>query len=285
MTRWGKRCGVAGVVATLLALTPLACLGDDRSGPDIMAEAFRRQQQAPFVYEELTMVLMDFLGQRDVRKLRRYSRVDGDGTVRFLAIFDSPPEAYGVALLYQRDADGLAESSVYFPALDDKMRPSRGGGRGAHFLGSDFAMADFTPEQSARFRYRRAGDRRIDKVDHYVVEAIPVEGEKDLGPRRHIVRQDNFFIVQTDFLDDQGRLVKRRSSHDLRLIQGTLWRAGNLLMDSPAERHKTLVRVDRRVFSPDYVPLEMFSPEWIVAGNHMRAFGLPAVSDAEGKRP
>ena len=47
-----------------------------------MNEVYHRHELYPYVFEEQTMVLMDNVGNRDVRKMRRFSRVEEDETLK-----------------------------------------------------------------------------------------------------------------------------------------------------------------------------------------------------------
>ena len=107
----------------------------ERSGTDIMNEYLNRHQLYPYVYEEQTMVLMDAAGNRDVRSARRYSRAEVSGSVNFLLVFDPPPGIRGVALLAQRDADGVQSSGVYLPAFGKLLKSSVGDIRSSNFPG------------------------------------------------------------------------------------------------------------------------------------------------------
>jgi len=46
------------------------------SGAAIVRESLRRHELYPYVYEEQTLILSDAQQQRDVRRIRRYSRLD-----------------------------------------------------------------------------------------------------------------------------------------------------------------------------------------------------------------
>jgi hypothetical protein len=78
----------------MVALPPVGSAADGNpdvtgfSGLDLMEESRSRHRQFPFVHEKQTMVLVDRRGQRETRRLRRYSRVDADGRARFLLVFD-----------------------------------------------------------------------------------------------------------------------------------------------------------------------------------------------------
>jgi len=218
------------------------------------------------------MILMDAAGHRDARKLRRFSRIESDGTLKYLLVFDHPDEVRGVALLAIRHPSGRVDNHIYLPAFGPRLKFGTGDARGTHLLGTDFALEDLTAELMSDFRYQRREDREIEKVDYFVVDAYPkdqeIERASGYGRKRHFVRQDNLFLTRTDYFDNKDNLVKRQTRHDLRPVDGDMWRADMILMEDHREQHKTLIKIDERVFSRDYVPAELFTPERLLAGVH-----------------
>jgi len=41
-------------------------------------------------------------------------------------------------------------------------------------------------------------------------------------------------------------------------------------MENHKERHKSLIKINRRVFSHDYVPPEMFTSAWLMENRHIQ---------------
>jgi hypothetical protein len=110
-------------LSLLIALSHIQeCIGfasSEMTGAEIMEEVDKRHQQFPYIYEEQSMILVDRYGEQDTRKARRYSRVEEDGTVRFLLLFDYPQEVKGVALLANREPDGKTNKYIYLPAYGE----------------------------------------------------------------------------------------------------------------------------------------------------------------------
>lgn len=236
-----------------------------RTGREIMDEVYRRHQQYPYVYEEQTMIMMDREGLRDTRKLMRYSRVEQDGSEDFMLVFVSPMEVRGVALLAHRDPSGRIKKSVYLPALGNKLIEGEEVGDGSSFLGSDFAVGNLTGEVLDNYFYVRRQDQKIGDVNFFVVDVYDskVDARDKKTLRRHFIRRDNYFITETDYFDRHGRLYKKQSSHDLKHLEGGMWRANMLLMDNLRDQHKTLIKIDQRIYSRDYVPREIFTAQWL----------------------
>lgn len=275
----GMRTLLSAIFMVLLLLwtliSPPWVQGDETwTGPRVMDEVFKRHERFPCVVEEQTIILKNGEGNRDIRKAHRFSRVEEDGSRGVLLVFDTPPEVHGVALLGIAQPSSRLEWRIYLPALGKRLSSCGGDCGGAPFLGTDFAVADLTAEVLSDFRYARVADQRIDLLPCYVVEASPRDEEVErftgYSLRRHFIRKDNLFIVRTDYYDRRKRFFKRQTFHDLKRVDGDVWRADMIVMENTREKHETLIKVDRRVFSCDNLPLEMFTPSWLLKNRHIR---------------
>lgn len=248
---------------------------DQLSGDEIMHRATNRQNIYPYVYEEQTHILMDKVGNKDVRSTRRYTRIDNDKTVKVLLVFDSPEEVRGVALLViNNQADSLpVASGIYLPAFGQRLFSSTKSGYSDKFLGSDFSVYDLQPENIEDFNYERLDDVLIGEQPHYQVESRPANQQvlQKTGyfKRVHTVSKERYLIVSTDYYDSYNRLYKTLSRHDFAQYDQTTWWPNMLLMQNYLDNHQTLIKVNQRVFSLDYVPSKMFSKNWLFSHNHM----------------
>jgi hypothetical protein len=254
----------------LLLVAPVSAADENdpmqwATGLELMEAVRERHQLYPYVYEEQSLVLTDRHGRRETRQVRTYMRMEDDGSVKYLLLFDSPSEVEGVALMAVRDPEGETRKYFYLPAHGGALLEAGGDSYGQNFLGTDFAVEDLTGEVLDDYRYSRQRDERINGAPHYVVDAYRrSEGGVD-GPveMRHYIAPDKLVVVRTDYLDQFGRLRKRQGFHDLRPVGGGAWRANLIHMDDLRNRHQSLIRVERRVFSRDYVPSEIFTAEWL----------------------
>ncbi|MBT5551399.1 MAG: outer membrane lipoprotein-sorting protein [Nitrospina sp.] len=240
-------------------------VSSEASGSDIMEEVNKRHQQFPYVYEEQSMVMEDRNGDRDTRKARRYSRVEEDGTIKFLLLFDYPQEVKGVALLAHRDPDGKTSKHIYLPAYGERLLESAGEGSGDNFLGTDFSVESLTGEILSDHRYVRRADREIDKINYFVLDVFKASNAltEDRIIRRHFIRHDNLYITLTHHFDKHGRIARIQSHHDLKAVDHDMWRADMILMKNTKDQHQSLIKTSRRIFSHDYVPSEVFTAEWL----------------------
>lgn len=238
----------------------------ESSGHALMQAVYDKHRQYPYVYEEYSMVLIDREGNRETRKAKVYTRVEEDERQRLLLLFESPDDVKGVAVLAERGVEGATRQAIYLPALGDNLVENSGEAGDANFLGTDFSVENLTGEQLEDYRYERQRDVVINDKMYCVVDVFPLEETPDRVPlRRHFISQDNLYVTRTDYFDDLGRVRKRQSHHDLTQVLGEMWRANMLLMENLQAGHQTLIKIDRRVFSKDYVPSEVFTTEYLFA--------------------
>ncbi|MBL1142083.1 MAG: outer membrane lipoprotein-sorting protein [Proteobacteria bacterium] len=252
------------LAACLSVEESMASINSETSGVEIMEEVQKRHQQFPYIYEEQSMVMLDRQGDRDTRKARRFSRVEEDGSVKFLLLFDYPREVKGVALLANRDPDGQTSKYIYLPALGERLIESAGEGSNDSFLGTDFSVENLTGEMLSDHYYARRDDRDVDGIKYFVLDVYNEDDELEQQIlRRHFIRQDNLYITLTHHFDKQGRITRIQSHHDLKAVDGDMWRANMILMEDKRQEHQSLIKISRRVFSHDYVPEEVFTAEWL----------------------
>lgn len=270
-----SRAIAATAARALLAALPAAALAAP-DGAGIMDRVRSHRPQACCIYQELTMIQSGPGGESGVRRIRWFERGEPDGSSRLLLVFVAPADVRGAAVLVTRDTSGAARGEVHLPALGRPLGLADRTAGAMPLVGSDFRLADLLGQEPGGFTYAREADAEIDRSIHYVIRATPREGARSRageGPRRHYVRKGDHFLVRTDFLDARGLLARRQSFRDPRQVEPGVWQADMVLMEDFGERHRTLLKVERRVFSPDYAPAEIFSRQWLAGGRHLLVGG------------
>lgn len=263
-------------IAAMAALAMLAAAPSGAfaapDGAGIMDRVHSHRPLACCIYQELTMIESDPAGESGVRRIRWFERHEPGGGSRLLLVFVAPADVRGAAVLVTRDSSGAAQGEVHLPALGRPLGLAARTEAAMPLVGSGFRLADLLGEAPGDFTYAREADAEIDRSIHYVVRATPVEGARSRiggGPRRHFVRKGDHYLVRTDHLDLQGAPARRQSFRDPRQVEPGVWQADMILMEEFGERHRTLLKVERRVFSPDYAPAEIFSRQWLAGGRHL----------------
>ncbi len=279
MTMANNLAAWAGILCwALFAFTPWAFATErQRTGDEIIREALARHEEHGTRCEDLTMVLTGPRGERSVRALKSYFRETTSGEARLLLVVEAPSELSGVTLLVQRQPSGETKSAIYLPAFGKELKGQTQAS--APFLDTDFAATDFLGEAPDAYRYHLAEDARIDRIDYWVIAAQPRHEElpppSGYGQRLIFVRKDTLLIARIDYLDGDGRLLKRQTRHDLQESEGQSWRAGMVLMEGIALPHQTLLKRSHTVFAEECAPEEMFSTARIFTNPRQAEGGEP----------
>ena len=254
------------------------------SAREIIQESLKRHEFYPFVYEEQTLVLVDIHKQRDVRRIHRYSRLEPDGVFKTRLEFVYPESIAGTSLLFTHHPDGSGSSRIFLPALGQQMTDYSSALSGGKVLGSDFSLQDLIPEDIHRFVYRRENDVVSDESTYFAVRASFAAADTAMqlryAERLLLVRQDNFFISRVDYFDHRGQLIKRQTRHDTHRVGGKMWRADMITAENMLNHHRSILKIDRRVFSSDYVPESVFDEQQILLA--AMPVAQPGAAEASG---
>ena len=251
----------------LSLLLVVLCGAASAAGPDtgrsLVEESLRRHGPAPYAYEELTIVLRDGAGKQRVRTARHYRRAEADGTVHRLIAMQSPADVRGSALLLTFRNGDPVERQLLLPALGRAFTYGPVTESVERVFGTDLSLADIEGERTALYAYEREADRDLDRIPHHSIRARPasaaVPHATGYGERRLFLRRDNLFLTRIDYFDRQGRLIRQQTFRDPRPDGEGALRPAMILLQDLRERHSTLIKVDRRVHSPDYVPADLAS--------------------------
>jgi len=259
--------------AAVLLLGGVALASPILSGHEIVHNSIARHYQYPFVFEAQSMILVDEDNHRDTRQLNRYSRVESDGTIKLMLRFTDPAPIRDTTMLAVIDPQGGISNRIFLPALAAKMINYRSSDRNGTFLGSDFSVSDLLPDNMNDYRYKRQADLNKGDDHWFVVAATPISTaiEQSTGYSKRIlfVRMDNLMTDRIDFFSN-GTLIKRMSRHDIRRINGDSWAANMVLMESFQKRHRSMIKINNRIFGKDFVPPAMFEPRNIIEYSERR---------------
>ncbi|MEX2354200.1 MAG: outer membrane lipoprotein-sorting protein, partial [Gammaproteobacteria bacterium] len=157
------------------------------------------------------------------------------------------------------------ELEIYLPAYGSPIRYLQRKGERADIFGMDLSFEDLTWEILDNYQYVHREQKITGNLEYDVIDVYAAGDDTgSVHPvRRHHVRRDGFYIMQTDFFDNQGRVLKRQTRHDVSRSSRNLWNTGMMLVENIQKHHTTLIKVNKRIISDDYVPDEVFSLNWL----------------------
>lgn len=245
----------------------------EMTGKEIFEEIGKRHGR-PVEFEIQRITLTDDKSAKEVRDVKRYSRVVSPGEQRILTVFHSPPSIRGAATVTWKRRFKKDGQWIYLPANGGKPVRVVNGGKKNYFMGTDFTTEDLSPEPSDKLAFERLKDEILNGKTHFVIDITPkdaeLKAETGYKSRRLWIDKKNYYLMRTDYYDWRGALVKRLTASDVKKIEDDMWRADSRIMENFKAGHKTRIEVVERRFEVDSVPLDLFFERTLTSGDHVR---------------
>jgi len=221
--------------------------------------------------QDMEMVLIDKRGNQRIRKLRAFSRDEGEDEYSIL-FFLSPADIKDTGFLtYDYDEPERDDDQwLYLPALNKTKRIASSDKSGS-FMGSDFSYADMTDRPLDHYQYTLMKEAEVAGRTVWQIEAVPVtEREKDeTGYIKSVlfVRKDNYVVVRSVNWVKKGKRLKYFDVKKLEQIDG-IWVATEMTMTTKKGKktlHKTVLRARNVRFNQNLDP-DLFSVRQLEKG-------------------
>jgi len=205
---------------------------------------------------ELEMILIDKNDNRRVRRIRSYSRDDGED-VHTILFFLEPADVKDTGFLtYDYDAEKDDDQWLYLPALRKTKRIASSDKSGS-FMGSDFSYADLTTREVENYDWTLMKETEVRGSPVWQIQGIPRTQDEidETGYLKSIVfvRKDNYVAVRSvNWLEKGGRL-KYMDVKKLEQIDG-IWVPTEIHMTtkkSGETLHKTVLTIHNVRFGQD----------------------------------
>ena len=229
----------------LALLTLVAALSSIAWGQEAqeLVERWRERYREPsHVYEQLTLLTTAPRGAMNVVTLEAFARCD-DAQCRYLWTVVTPPAARGMAVHAARGQDGAL------------VGERRGGSSHAWIFGSVFTTADLVDPLPAGASFEYSATRVLDRIPHYVLRTRVSSGtEGESMERRIFLRKSDLWLSRIEDVDSAGSVLRRLQFKDPQPDDLGVLRPRMALLDDFRRGERTLLKVERRVHSADYVP-------------------------------
>jgi outer membrane lipoprotein-sorting protein len=227
--------GTRAALAAAALAAMLAAPGAAQTGLDIMKEQSRRHQ-AKSEEARVKVTMIGPTGKEQEREIQIVSSTDAAGLSKVLIKFLAPANIRNTGLLtWEQPADKEDDQWLYLPAAKKANRIASSSKKGA-FMNTDLAYEDLRPEDLEAHAYNMLREEDLGGQKCWVIEALPSTDkekvESGYAKRVFWVRKDLYVTVQTEFYNKSDKLIKRQTFSDLVKIEGEMWRAKTMRMDT-----------------------------------------------------
>ncbi|WP_020610953.1 outer membrane lipoprotein-sorting protein [Sediminispirochaeta bajacaliforniensis] len=227
------------VFLALFTLPVLSIGAQSLSGRDIMQMVDDRDD-GDTSRNEMIMTLTSRRGNVRTREVLSYSKDYGEDE-KTVMVFLTPSDVKGVGYLtWSYEENGKDDDTwLFMPALR-KVRRISGSSRNDYFMGTDFTYDDMGDREVDEDEHKLIGEETVDGKRCWVVESTPKDPNYMYSKKISKVRQDISMIVQVDYFDRQGKLLKKLVVSQIEQIDG-IWTARQMKMENLQDQHTTLL--------------------------------------------
>lgn len=187
-------------------------------------------------WAEVEMLLEDTKGRQRKRRLIRIRSSKGrEEQVRIQFLF--PPEVRETAFLMHDHPNRDDDRWLYLPTLR-KVKRISGAQKYRNFLGTDFTYDELGGREPEEDTQEMEGEETLKDKAVYRIRSVPKEAGNPYSYRLTWVWKEVPIILKEESFDHHGRLRKRMSVLDLKLVEGIYTVVKREMVDVQ-EQHRT----------------------------------------------
>ena len=229
--------------STLLLLRPAWSAPQD--GRAIMQKVLQGSNWQD-MQADVTLTVTNSRGQQRVRKIKLYSRDRTENESDMLMRFTAPADVAGTGFLVIEHAGRDDDRYLYLPALRRTKRIASSG-KGGNFMGSDYTYYDIGEPKLGDWTYPEGVADTLDGVACYKITALPatpqIEKDTNYSKLVHWVRKDRMTVIQTEYYDRRGKLLKVLTIPEMVQLDG-VWFQSHLVMKNVQDNRSSEMRFE-----------------------------------------
>jgi outer membrane lipoprotein-sorting protein len=178
---------------------------------------------------DMTMNLINRKGDVVSRKLR-FKRLevpeDGDKSI---AVFESPRDVKGVAILSYAHKVKSDDQWLYLPALK-RVKRIASKNKSGPFLGSEFSFEDFSFQEVEKYEYKLIGEEDYLNLECFVIERTPLDPYSGYTKQLVWIDKENYLIQKIHLFDRKSFHLKTQKFEEYKLYEGFFWQPHKIEM-------------------------------------------------------
>lgn len=215
-------------------------LQDDPEARKIFREVEDRRNKISSEEADMQMVIYDSRGNTRKRKLRSFSRNEGDIS-RSLLIFEAPANVRGTGFLNISEGSDEVQK-LYLPALG-QIQIISAAEKSDRFMGSDFTYEDLGDQSSKDYLFEMEA-----KSDTFYVLRATKKEQSQYNHMLFYIDPDRYVLQKVEYFNEQDEMLKRLQTSDYEQVFEDVWQPGKMVMlDLRNDRKTELIWSDRNV--------------------------------------
>ena len=230
----------------LMIAMPLTCMAGDPSankGLEIAILSDKNNDGFIDSSSSMTMNLINKRGDVVIRKLRFKSLEVPDDGDKTIAIFESPRDVKGVAILSYAHKVEADDQWLYLPALK-RVKRIASKNKSGPFLGSEFSFEDFSFQEVEKYEYVYLEEEIYLNNPCYVIERKPLDPYSGYTKQLVWIDKENYLVQKIHHFDRKSFHLKTQLFKDYRKYEGFFWQPHEIEMINHQNGKKSILIFD-----------------------------------------
>ena len=177
----------------------------------------------------MTMQLINRKGDVVERKLA-FKRLEvPEGGDKSIAVFESPRDVKGVAILSYAHKVKSDDQWLYLPALK-RVKRIASKNKSGPFLGSEFSFEDFSFQEVEKYEYKFIGEEACKDLMCFVIERRPLDIYSGYTKQLVWIDKENYLVQKIYHYDRKSFHLKTQTFEGYKLYQDFFWQPQKVKM-------------------------------------------------------
>ena len=233
------------IILLIMSMT-LACISGNLSANKGLEVAILSDKNNDGFVDSSSTMTMNLINKRgDVvtRKLRfKRLEVPDDGD-KSIAVFESPRDVKGVAILSYAHKVAADDQWLYLPALK-RVKRIASKNKSGPFLGSEFSFEDFSFQEVEKYEYMYLKEEKYLNNLCYVIERRPLDPYSGYTKQLVWIDKENYLVQKIHHFDRKSFHLKTQLFKDYRKYEGFFWQPHEIEMINHQNGKKSILIFD-----------------------------------------
>ena len=233
------------IILLIMSMT-LACISGNLSANKGLEVAILSDKNNDGFVDSSSTMTMNLINKRgDVvtRKLRfKRLEVPDDGD-KSIAVFESPRDVKGVAILSYAHKVAADDQWLYLPALK-RVKRIASKNKSGPFLGSEFSFEDFSFQEVEKYDYVYLKEEKYLNNLCYVIERRPLDPYSGYTKQLVWIDKENYLVQKIHHFDRKSFHLKTQLFKDYRKYEGFFWQPHEIEMINHQNGKKSILIFD-----------------------------------------
>ena len=166
---------------------------------------------------------------------------------RSIAVFESPRDVKGVAILSYAHKQEADDQWLYLPALK-RVKRIASKNKSGPFLGSEFSFEDFSFQEVEKYEYEYIKDESYLGKDCFVIKRIPLDPYSGYTKQLVWIDKEYYLVQKIHHFDRKSFHLKTQTFGEYKQYLGFFWQPHRIEMQNHQNGKSSVLKFEEVFF-------------------------------------